>query len=173
MEGRAQIDGDNGVPLLDRKLVNRCHVLNARVVDEDVDRTELPLRLGDHIDDLVMTEHIGRIEGHSRTVRGHRADRFGIILLVTKAVHHHIAAVLGECVGNAKADAGGRAGHHGGLACEGHGGLAMRRMSAIGILRRLRAGWLILWPGRRHQEHATFPRLRRPHQSQPDRGRTP
>jgi len=42
VKGRAQVDGDDGVPLVDRELLDRRDVLDAGVVDQDVDRPESP-----------------------------------------------------------------------------------------------------------------------------------
>jgi hypothetical protein len=40
MKGRRQIDRNDGVPFVDRELIDRGNVLDARVVHEDVDRPE-------------------------------------------------------------------------------------------------------------------------------------
>ena len=43
MEGGRQVDGDDLVPFLDRKILHRRDELDARIVDEDVDAAECPL----------------------------------------------------------------------------------------------------------------------------------
>ena len=40
VERRRQIDGDNGIPLLRWEGLDRLHVLNACIVDQDVDLAE-------------------------------------------------------------------------------------------------------------------------------------
>ena len=118
VEGRGEVDGDDGVPLLDRELLDRRHVLDAGVVDQDVDRAEVALGLGDHVGDLVVAQHVGGIEGDARAQRLDLRDRLLVVLLGAEAVDDDIGAVLGERHGDAVADARGRAGDDGGLAFE-------------------------------------------------------
>lgn len=47
VERRREIDGDDGVPLLVRKIFDRGHMLDAGIVDEDVHRADPPLRRRD------------------------------------------------------------------------------------------------------------------------------
>ena len=49
-----EIDRDDGVPLVDGKFVDRCYELDTGVVDQDIDRSELSERLGDHRFDLSL-----------------------------------------------------------------------------------------------------------------------
>jgi 4-amino-4-deoxy-L-arabinose transferase-like glycosyltransferase len=43
VEARRQVDADDGVPFLRRKLIDRCHVLDTGVVDQNIDLSELGL----------------------------------------------------------------------------------------------------------------------------------
>ena len=52
VEVRRQVDRDHRVPALVRKLLDRRGVLDAGVVDEDVDRAEFARRRSDHVADL-------------------------------------------------------------------------------------------------------------------------
>ena len=83
-------------------------------------RAEVALGLGDHVGDLVVAQHVGRIEGDARAERGDLRDRLGVVLLAAEAVDDDVGAGLGEGVGDAEPDAGGRAGDDGGLAFELH-----------------------------------------------------
>ena len=48
VKGRGQVDRDDFIPFLDREGLDRRDMLNAGVVDQDVDRPERFLRLVDH-----------------------------------------------------------------------------------------------------------------------------
>jgi hypothetical protein len=93
--------------LLDRERLNRCNVLNAGIIDEDVDGSELALGLVDHVGDLIVPEHIGCIENYARAMGGDLADHLLVVLLAAEAVQHDICTGAGERVGYAEADAGG------------------------------------------------------------------
>ena len=58
---RRQVDGEDRVPLVGRKRFDVGNVLDAGVVDEDVDSTELGLGVGDHRFDLRRVAHVGGI----------------------------------------------------------------------------------------------------------------
>ena len=62
VEGRAEVDRDDRVPALDRELLDRRDVLDAGVVDEDVDAAEVGLgRVGHHRLDLGRLAHVGAV----------------------------------------------------------------------------------------------------------------
>ena len=54
-----EVDGDNRIPLVDREFLDRIDVLNAGIVDQDVDRSELGTGLIDHVFDLVGIGDVG------------------------------------------------------------------------------------------------------------------
>ena len=57
-DGR-QIDGDDGVPFLDREILDIGHVLDAGIVDQHVERAEFLFGGGDHGGDLGRLGHVG------------------------------------------------------------------------------------------------------------------
>ncbi len=59
MKRRRQIDRDDRVPFLDRKLLDRRDELDAGIVDENVDRAEGLLAERDHFGDLGGLGHVG------------------------------------------------------------------------------------------------------------------
>src|SRR5262252_78645 len=108
VERGGQIDGDDGVPFVDREVFDGGHVLYAGVVDEDVNGAELSFGIGDHRLDRIRTAHIGRVVGHRHAVsapdlNAQRVDLF----CVAKSVEHDAAAGGGECIGDAKANPAG------------------------------------------------------------------
>ena len=105
VEGRRQVDRDDHVPLLRREILDRRDELDAGVVDENVDGSELRRRVGDHRLGLRALRHVGAVvdaldaellfDGGAR-----RLDRLG----VAEAVDHHVRALLGERAGDRQSD---------------------------------------------------------------------
>ena len=120
VEGRGQIDGNDRVPLLDGELLHGRHVLDAGVVHQDVDRAEVALRLGDHLRDLIVAEHVCRVEGDAGGMLFDLGDSLLVVLLGAEPVENHVGAVLGERMGDAQTDARGRPGDDSGLTFETH-----------------------------------------------------
>src|SRR3546814_8116455 len=56
VKGGGQVDGDDRVPLVDRKLLDRRNMLDASIVHQYVERAERRLMLGHHFGDLVRSE---------------------------------------------------------------------------------------------------------------------
>ena len=116
MKRRRKIDGDDLVPFLDRKFLDRRDMLDAGIVDEDVERTESLLGRLHHGGDLGRLGHVGR-----------RIDRLDAEILldaaallfdrgvVAEAVDGDIGALLGERAGVSETDARGRTRHQRGL----------------------------------------------------------
>ena len=59
MEGGRQVHREDHVPLFRGKILDRRDELDAGVVDEDVDGSELRRRVGDHGLDLGAFRHVG------------------------------------------------------------------------------------------------------------------
>ena len=59
VKGARQIDRQDRIPFVDRKFLDRRDVLNAGIVDEDIDAAEFFARLLDHRLDLVRVGDIG------------------------------------------------------------------------------------------------------------------
>ncbi|VVN14514.1 hypothetical protein PS647_04023 [Pseudomonas fluorescens] len=113
VEHRRQVDGDDRIPTLHRKLIHRCHVLNASVVDQNVDAAELALGVGDHVGNLRRIADIGRVMADLAAKLLHLGDHLGGI---AKAVEDQIGPSLGQAEGDPQADAAGGAGDQCGLA---------------------------------------------------------
>src|SRR3546814_4586094 len=71
VKGGGQVDGDDRVPLVDRKLLDRRNMLDASIVHQYVERAERRLMLGHHFGDLVGPGHVG-----GRIAGGHAELRF-------------------------------------------------------------------------------------------------
>ena len=57
---RRQIDRDDRIPFLDRKILDRRDELDAGIVDENIDRAERAFTERDHRRDLGGLGHVGR-----------------------------------------------------------------------------------------------------------------
>ena len=130
VEGGREVDGQDLVPLGGREALDRRHVLDAGIVDQDVDRTQLAHGLGDHGRDLLGPAHVRAAVRHGDAELllqpvAQAGDGRG----VAEAVEHEVGAGGGQRPGDAQADAAGRAGDDGTLAGErasGGGGAAGR-----------------------------------------------
>ena len=121
VEGGRQVDGDDLVPLLGRELLDRRHVLDAGIVDEDVDRPEGCLGLPDHAGDLVRLRHVGRrMDGLDAELGLDAAPRALDLARIAEAVEDHVGAFFGHGPGDGEADAAGRAGHDRGFGAKHH-----------------------------------------------------
>jgi hypothetical protein len=102
MKRGRQVERDDRVPLVDREFVDRRDELDARVVDEDVDRTELSDRLAHHRLDLRLLRQVGAVEAHLDAMLGGNrlAERLDFVR-VAEAVENDVRAFLCECPGNA------------------------------------------------------------------------
>jgi hypothetical protein len=121
VEGRGQVDGEDRVPALDREVLDRAGVLDAGVVDHDVDRPERARGRVDQAGGLVGAGQVGLHVGAARAaglgqLRGNRLAlrrRFD-------AVHDDMGAGLRHRLGDGQADALGGAGNQCGAAFQ-HG----------------------------------------------------
>jgi len=111
VKGRAEVDGDHGIPTVDWKRLNGRHMLNAGVVHQDVHAPEVALGAADEVFDLLGLAHVGSVMQRLYPSRGHRLDgRLGR-LGVAEAVEHQVCTLAGQALGDAQADTAGRAGH--------------------------------------------------------------
>ncbi len=121
VEGRRQVDGDDRVPLGGREFVDRRDMLDAGIVDEDVDAAKLR-RLRDHGGDLVRLRHVRRRIERATAAEGLKPPTLGLDRLgVAEPVDDDIGAFAGQRPGDGKADAGGRSGDEGGAGFQEHG----------------------------------------------------
>ena len=68
MESRAEIDRDDLVPVFGREILDRADMLDAGVVDQDIQPSERLDRTRDHVRDLVRLRHVGAVITHFDTV---------------------------------------------------------------------------------------------------------
>jgi hypothetical protein len=129
VESRAEIDGNDRIPLRWRKLVQRGHVLDAGIIDEDVEPAEFAKRRCNHLGDRFRIRHVGAgiADTHAEILGDaalHRFDLFGL----AEAVQHDVRACVGKCPRDAKPDAAGRAGNKRNLVLQrlGRGRLSLR-----------------------------------------------
>ena len=66
---RTQVDRQDRVPLVERKRIDRRHVLDAGVVDQQVDRAEFADRTRHHGFDRIGAAHVGAVVHHVDAVR--------------------------------------------------------------------------------------------------------
>ncbi|MNJ35325.1 hypothetical protein D3C77_300590 [compost metagenome] len=84
-------------------------MLDAGVVDQNVDAAKVPLGVSEQVFDLFHITKIGRVMTDPGTVAGDLGDgRTG----VAEAVEDQVGAGLGQHMGNTQADAAGGAGNH-------------------------------------------------------------
>jgi hypothetical protein len=111
VEGARQVDGDDRIPFLDRKFLDRRDELDARIVDEDIDAAELFCSRCHHAGDGCAIGHVGAVIDDLHIVQ---AGEFGAdvfyLVGIAEAVEHHIGALRSEAARDAKTDATCRAG---------------------------------------------------------------
>jgi hypothetical protein len=57
------------LPCLHREVLQRCPPLDARIVDQDIDRPKIPLNPPDAFNDSAMIGDIERLDGHFNPLR--------------------------------------------------------------------------------------------------------
>ena len=93
-------------------------MLNAGIVDQNVDRPNLGAGLIDHVFDLVGIGDVGARTHHADIVLALEiADDFLDFVGRAKTVERDIGALSGERGRDPKSDTTGLAGHNGGFAC--------------------------------------------------------
>ena len=104
----------NGGPFFVGKLIDGRDVLDAGVVDEDVDGTEFRFGSGDESRDFVGLAHIGTVigNGHAVLVGDFRANFFDFSG-ITKTVEHDMSSLLSESSRDAQTDPAGGSGDDG------------------------------------------------------------
>jgi hypothetical protein len=111
VEGGGQVDGDDPVPLVDREVLHRGDVLDAGVVDQDVQPTELVMRRGDHLGDLAGPGHVGAVvEGLDSVLMLDAAARRLDGGHLAQTVEDDIAALCGQGLRHGQADTAGGSG---------------------------------------------------------------
>ncbi len=98
VKGAGKVEGNDLVPLLDRKVLDRGDVLDAGVVDQHVDRPGLFHQLFDALGGGQVRPAVACTQ-----LLAQGGDRIGI----AKAVEHHLGAFGPQGAGDGKADARG------------------------------------------------------------------
>ena len=110
MEGGGEIDGENRVPFRRREILQRRHVLDAGIVDEDIEPAEFAQSRFDHRADRVGARHVGGgVVDANVVILGDAFARSFNLLRLAETVQHYVGACAGERAGDAETDAAGRA----------------------------------------------------------------
>src|SRR5262245_28554118 len=132
MEGGRKIDGDDLVPFLDRKFLDRRDMLDAGIVDEHVETAEGLLGRAHHLGDRGGLAHVGcRVERLDAEILLDAASLLFDRGLITEAIDGDVRAFAGQRAGNGQADARGRAGYERCLSFQHHAGLPNMRRASI------------------------------------------
>jgi hypothetical protein len=117
---KAEIDGENRVPLFRRKALEGGHVLNAGIIDEDVHLAEGVGTARHHPLDGVRLAHVGAVEQSVDAVLfGKPGSNALDFRAVAKTVEHDIRAAGRQRPGDPEPDPAGRARDDGRPAHEG------------------------------------------------------
>ena len=109
-----QVDREDCVPFVVGKLLDRRDVLDAGVVDDDVDLAELGACQLGHRTNLVRTAHVGARVAHLHAVLAlHFGTRELDLVGIAEAVQQDVGALFGQAAGDAQADPAGRPGNDG------------------------------------------------------------
>jgi len=97
------------VPFLDRKLLERRDVLDAGIVDQNIEPPVTGDGSRDHLGDRLPTRHVCRgIADRDAEIGGDLIPGFGDLGREAKTVQHHRRAGLRQRAGNPEPDAAGR-----------------------------------------------------------------
>ena len=121
-----EVNGEHRVPLIQRHLVERCILLNAGVVNEDVDGSELFLHPSEHLPDVFFVRDVNLVAVRPDAQRTDLLDDFLRRLFARAPVDHHICSCAAEGDGHRPADAGVGAGNQSLLALDKPRDLAAR-----------------------------------------------
>ncbi|MNZ77545.1 hypothetical protein D3C78_960910 [compost metagenome] len=117
MEHRRQVQGDDLVPAFQRKLLDRRHMLDARIIDQDVDAAEG--LLGER-EQCFYLGHLAKVGRMVRSLHPMLRNLGQSRCRVAETVEQDVGASAGQHLGDAQADAAGGTGDECSLAFEGH-----------------------------------------------------
>jgi len=122
-----QIDGEDGVPAIDGKALGGRDVLDAGVVDEDIDRAEALFGIADQLCALLGIGKVGRVEENLDAVLLAQTPgkRLGLFRR-DNTVDDETASGGGEGSCHAETDPRGGSGDDGGRVAQIHAGCASR-----------------------------------------------
>ena len=129
VEGAGQVDGDDGVPALDGKIFHIGHMLDTRVVHQNVHLAKLRLAVAHHVFDVCGATHVGPVVRHlcpAGLAGGQHFSAGGVH--IAKAVEHNVGPLARQRFCNAQTNAAGRAGDEGRFAFQ-HESLSVMSMT--------------------------------------------
>ena len=97
MEDAGEIDGENIVPFVHRELLHRGHVLDAGVIDHDIDAAEGAFGIVHHRLDLPDVAQVGVVIAGDLAQRG---DFSPGVAAVAEAIEDHLRARLSQHFGD-------------------------------------------------------------------------
>ena len=119
MEGRGQVYGNDRVPAGGRKILDRRYILNAGIVDEDIDLSETLGCVRDHRLDHLGFRHVGAVVVDIDIVLARQGAGYRLNLAaLAEAIEQDRSALAGQLGGDAETDAAGRPGDDGGAPVE-------------------------------------------------------
>lgn len=114
VERRRQVDGEDLVPFLDRKILDRGDFLNAGIVDHHVEGADVGLGGGHQLGNFARLGHVGAVIGDADPMgRGEPRAQGLDFVRVAEPVEHDVHSRFRESFGDALADAAGRTGDDG------------------------------------------------------------
>jgi single-stranded-DNA-specific exonuclease len=89
----AQLDRNNRIPFIDWEFINRCNMLDTRIVDQNIRSAQLLCTFSDHRPDFIWLHHIrARMECFTTACGGEFRHIALYGICITKAVDHDISA---------------------------------------------------------------------------------
>ena len=104
MKRTAEIDGNDCVPALGRKILNSRDMLDSGVIDQDINGTKGRFTVAHHCFNFIGFAHVGTVVAH---LDAQGSDLCFGPLDVAKTIHHDICALRGKRFGQAQADTAG------------------------------------------------------------------
>ncbi|KAG1448918.1 hypothetical protein G6F57_016736 [Rhizopus arrhizus] len=127
MEHCREIQRQDRIPLFGGKFLDRCGVLNARVVHQNVDAAHLRNGVLDHSAHRLASRKVGAIMRDPHAELGFQVGTNAFDLRrIAEPIQHDVGALPRQRGGDAKTDTAGRAGNHRDLSRE-HGRDSLRR----------------------------------------------
>ncbi|MNX60029.1 hypothetical protein D3C86_909210 [compost metagenome] len=119
MEHGRQVQRQNGIPLFNREIFDQRGVLDAGVIDKDVDAAQLAHRVVHQATHRIAFRQVGAVVDHLHAVF---LGQTGALLFdrggVAKTIQDDISALLGEGGGDPQADTAGGTGDKGNFSFE-------------------------------------------------------
>jgi hypothetical protein len=144
---RRQVDGEDQVPLFGREILQRGHMLDSGIVDQDIEPSMRTQCVIDHLADRHGLRHIrGRVGHPDIELRGDLGLHIRNAARIAETVEDDFGAGGGKRAGDAQADPTRGARHQGHLPQQAPSGIAIFRLDGdVHGLKPPGRGWI---PGR-------------------------